>query len=183
MNDNAPAIVISSLDLQRIEELLELPPHRDSPGTASLRAELARANVLDPAEMPGDVITMNSVATLVDETSGEAREISLVYPRDADTAANKISVLAPVGSAMLGLRVGQSIDWKVPGGRSLRLRCLVPAPGTTQSARRRPVLAHRTRWHGQAGGPGRRRVRRRRSHGGLGTGPLDIPLLQTRDQG
>ena len=122
MNDNAPAIVISSLDLQRIEELLELPPHRDSPGPASLRAELARANVLDPGEMPGDVITMNSVATFVDETSGEAREFSLVYPRDADTAANKISVLAPVGSAMLGLRVGQSIDWKVPGGRSLRLR-------------------------------------------------------------
>lgn len=122
VNDNSPAIVISSLDLQRIEELLELPPHRDSPGTASLRAELARANVLDPGEMPDDVITMNSVATFVDETSGGSREFSLVYPRDADTAANKISVLAPVGSAMLGLRVGQSIDWKVPSGRSLRLR-------------------------------------------------------------
>ena len=122
MNDNTPAIVISSLDLERIESLLEQPPHRDSPGSTALRAELARANVLDPAEMPGDVITMNSVATFVDESSDESREISLVYPRDADTAINKISVFAPVGSAMLGLRVGQSIDWKVPGGRSLRLR-------------------------------------------------------------
>ena len=122
MNDNTPAIVISSLDLERIESLLEQPLHRDSPGATALRAELARANVLDPSEMPGDVITMNSVATFVDESSDESREISLVYPRDADTAASKISVFAPVGSAMLGLRVGQSIDWKVPGGRSLRLR-------------------------------------------------------------
>lgn len=122
MNDDTNAIVISSLDLERIEDLLEQPMHRDSPGTDALRAELARANVLDPAEMPADVITMNSVATLIDESSGESREISLVYPREADTATNKISVLAPVGSAMLGLRVGQSIDWKVPGGRSLRLR-------------------------------------------------------------
>ncbi len=122
MNDNTEAIVISSLDLERIEALLEQPAHRDSAGTAALRAELARANVLDPAEMPADVITMNSVATLVDESSDESREISLVYPREADTATNKISVFAPVGSAMLGLRVGQSIDWKVPGGRSLRLR-------------------------------------------------------------
>ncbi|MEP6881110.1 MAG: nucleoside diphosphate kinase regulator [Dokdonella sp.] len=122
MNDNTKAIVISSLDLERIEELLEQPIHRDSPGTAALRAELARANVLDPAEMPADVITMNSVATFVDESSDESREISLVYPREADTATNKISVFAPVGSAMLGLRVGQSIDWKVPGGRNLRLR-------------------------------------------------------------
>ncbi len=122
MNNNTPAIVISSLDLERIEELLELQAHRDSAGAASLRAELARANVLDPTEMPGDVITMNSIATFIDETSGESREISLVYPREADTAANKISVLAPVGSAMLGLRVGQTIDWQVPGGRSLRLR-------------------------------------------------------------
>lgn len=122
MNDQSPAIVISSLDLERIENLLKQPPHRDSPGAAALSAELARANVLDPADMPGDVITMNSVVTFVDESSNESREISLVYPRDADSSVNRISVLAPVGSAMLGLRVGQSIDWNVPGGRTLRLR-------------------------------------------------------------
>lgn len=121
MNSNTPAIVISSLDLQRIEALLEQPPHRDAAGSASLRAELARANVLDPAEMPGDVVTMNSTAIVEDERGGGTREISLVYPRDADSATNRVSVLAPVGSAMLGLRVGQTIDWKVPGGRALRL--------------------------------------------------------------
>ena len=122
MNSNTQAIVISSLDLQRIEELLELPAHQDSAGASSLRAELSRANILEPGEMPGDVVTMNSMATVVDETSGETRELTLVYPRDADGAANKISILAPVGSAILGLRIGQSIDWKVPGGRALRMR-------------------------------------------------------------
>lgn len=121
MNSTTQAIVISSLDLQRIEELLELPAHRGSAGTDLLRAELSRANVLEPDEMPGDVVTMNSTATVADETSGETRELSLVYPRDADGSANRISILAPVGSAMLGLRVGQSIDWKVPGGRALHL--------------------------------------------------------------
>lgn len=122
MNSNAPPIVVSSLDLERIEKLLELQQQHDSAGVKLLSAELARANVLDPKEMPDDVITMNSTATVVDEINGESRELSLVYPREADSNTNKISVFAPVGSAMLGLRVGQSIGWKVPGGRDLRLR-------------------------------------------------------------
>jgi regulator of nucleoside diphosphate kinase len=122
VDHNNATIVISSLDLERIEGLLDQPLHRDAAGFASLRSELARAHVLDPAEMPGDVVTMNSTAIVEDEASGGRREISLVYPREADGAAGKVSVLAPVGSAMLGLRIGQSIDWQVPGGRALRLR-------------------------------------------------------------
>ena len=122
MNSKPPALIISSLDLQRIEELLEVEPHRSNSGVASLRNELARANILEPAEMPGDIVTMNSTATVENESSGEIRELTLVYPREADGAANRISVFAPVGIAMLGMRVGESIDWQVPGGRSLRLR-------------------------------------------------------------
>ena len=122
MNSKPPALIISSLDLQRIEELLEVEPHRSNAGIASLRTELARANILDPAEMPADIVTMNSTATVENESTGEIRELTLVYPREADGAANRISVFAPVGIAMLGMRVGESIDWQVPGGRSLRLR-------------------------------------------------------------
>ena len=122
MNSKPPALIISSLDLQRIEELLEIEPHRSNSGVASLRNELARAKILEPAEMPGDIVTMNSTATVENESSGEIRELTLVYPREADGAANRISVFAPVGIAMLGMRVGESIDWQVPGGRSLRLR-------------------------------------------------------------
>lgn len=122
MNNPSPTLIISSLDLERIEDLLEIEPHRSSSGASALQAELARATILDPAEMPADVVTMNSTATVVDEGNGETRELTLVYPRDADAATNRISIFAPVGIAMLGLRVGESIDWQVPGGRSLRLR-------------------------------------------------------------
>lgn len=122
MNSNSPALIVSSLDLERIEDLLESEPHRGSAGATALRAELARASILEPAEMPADVVTMNSTATVIDESTGETRELTLVYPRDADAASNHISIFAPVGAAMLGLRVGDSINWQVPGGRSLKLR-------------------------------------------------------------
>ena len=75
----------------------------------------------EPRDMPSDAITMNSTARFRDESSGEERELTLVYPRDADGSPDRISILAPVGSALLGLRAGQSIEWPVPGGRSTRL--------------------------------------------------------------
>jgi regulator of nucleoside diphosphate kinase len=65
--------------------------------------------------MPSDVITMNSTARFA-LNDGSEREITLVYPRDADAGTGKVSVLAPVGSALLGLRVGDSIRWPAPGG-------------------------------------------------------------------
>ena len=74
--------------------------------------------------MPPDAITMNSTARFRDESSGEERELTLVYPRDADGSPDKVSILAPVGSALLGLRAGQTIDWPLPGGRSTRLQVL-----------------------------------------------------------
>ena len=124
MKRNTPAITVSSLDLERIEQLLEVSPHRDYAGAESLRTELSRATIVAPEEMPRDVVTMNSTAVVEDEATGESRELTLVYPRDVDGSAGKVSVFAPVGSAMLGLRVGQSIDWQVPGGRRLRLRVM-----------------------------------------------------------
>lgn len=117
-----PPITVSSLDLARLEAMLESPAHRDLPAAQALADELGRARVLAPAQMPPDVVTMNSVVTCADEASGETHALTLVYPRDADAAAGKVSVLAPVGSALLGLSVGQSIDWPGPGGRPLRLR-------------------------------------------------------------
>jgi regulator of nucleoside diphosphate kinase len=116
----SPAIVLSRLDLDRIEALLE----REAPaGHERLRAELDRAEVREPRDMPDDVITMNSTARFVDEAGGDEHEMTLVYPRDAG-APGTVSILAPVGSALLGLRVGQQIDWAGPGGRTLRLRVL-----------------------------------------------------------
>ncbi len=121
MDQTAP-IIVSSFDLQRLEQLIEQPAYHNFIGAEALLTELARANVVAPGQIPKDVVTMNSTARVEDELSGESHELTLVYPRDADGSPDKVSVLAPVGSAMLGLRVGQSIKWQVPGGRELRLR-------------------------------------------------------------
>ena len=121
--ETKPALVLSRLDVDRLEALLEQPAQA-GPAFDALRDELARAEVREPRDVPADAITMNSTARFRDEASGEEREMTLVYPRDADGSADKVSILAPVGSALLGLRAGQSIDWAVPGGRSARLRVL-----------------------------------------------------------
>lgn len=117
-----PPITLSSLDVLRLEAMLEAPGYRGSPIAAALGEEIGRANVLAPEHMPADVVTMNSTVDCIDDISGDTHPVTLVYPRDADAAAGRVSVLAPVGSALLGLSVGQQIDWQAPGGRALRLR-------------------------------------------------------------
>lgn len=117
---NSPHIVLSHLDLARLEKLIE---HSDA-DLSALEGELARAEVVDAAQIPTDVITMNSSARFLDEASGVEHQYTLVYPQDADIAAGKVSILAPVGSALLGLTPGQVIDWPGPAGRQLKLRVL-----------------------------------------------------------
>lgn len=119
--DKTP-IILSRLDVARIEALLDSPALRDAPTAARLRAEIDRADIVEPAAMPRDVVSMNSSADCVDETSGKHHSLTLVYPKDADADAGRISVLAPVGSALLGLRVGQAIDWPGQGGKLHRLK-------------------------------------------------------------
>jgi regulator of nucleoside diphosphate kinase len=121
LNTSTP-ITVSSRDVERLEQLLEQPSWSKAPGIDALRGELARANIVEPGDMPADIVTMNSTACVEDESTGATHELTLVYPRDADGSAGKVSVFAPVGSAMLGLRVGQSIEWTMPGGRHARLR-------------------------------------------------------------
>lgn len=118
-----PPLIVSRLDCDRLDTLLDTA---QSAGldTDGLRRELDRADIVEPGQMPPDVITMNSVIRFVDETSGAEREITLVYPRDADGSAERVSILAPVGSALLGLRVGARIVWPLPGGRTTQLRVL-----------------------------------------------------------
>ena len=118
-----PPLIMSRLDVERLESLLEQTAVRGL-DTRALQTELERAEVVEPRDVPGDVITMNSTARFRDETGGEERELTLVYPRDADGSPDKVSILAPVGSALLGLRVGDAIEWPVPGGRTIRLSVL-----------------------------------------------------------
>ncbi|TAN07709.1 MAG: nucleoside diphosphate kinase regulator [Rhodanobacteraceae bacterium] len=117
-----PPITLSRLDVERIERLLEAPALHDSPVARRLRAEIDRAAIVEPDAMPKNVVSMNSSVDCVDESGGRHHTLTLVYPKDADADAGRISVLAPVGSALLGLRVGQAIDWPNQGGRALRLK-------------------------------------------------------------
>ena len=87
-----------------------------------LRAELERAIVVPPETIPAQVVTMHSRVRYLDESSGERREIQVVYPEEADLAEGKVSVFAPVGAALLGLSVDQAIEWDFPGGGKRRLR-------------------------------------------------------------
>jgi regulator of nucleoside diphosphate kinase len=115
-----PAIVLSRMDVERIENLLDRLPASEAHQHAALRAELERADVREPADVPADVVTMNSTVTFSEEGTGEQVTISLVYPGAAGKPGT-VSILAPVGSALLGLARGQEIDWPMPGGRSRRL--------------------------------------------------------------
>ncbi len=117
-----PSITVSSLDLARLEKLLEAPEYADQETALRLGDELARARVVAPGELPADVVSMNSSVTCVEEISGKEHHLTLAYPGNADAATGRVSVLAPIGAALLGLSVGQSIDWAAPDGRPLRVR-------------------------------------------------------------
>ena len=126
----APSLYLTQDDLERLSQLLDAHGGR----FPRLEGELARAAVVPRAEIPRDVVTMNSRVVFENETTGERREITLVYPHEADIDAGKISVLVPVGTALLGLRVGQSIDWELPSGGKHRYR-VIDVPYQPESAR------------------------------------------------
>ena len=118
---NETPITIVQSDYQTLERLLDTSSYRALPGIGMLRDEWNRANVVASDDISPDCVTMNSTVDFVDDEADKAYQLTLVYPDQAG-APGTVSVLAPVGSALLGLRVGQSIRWQVPGGRQLQLR-------------------------------------------------------------
>lgn len=89
-----------------------------------LLAEIERARLLPAADMPQDVVTMGAEVEFLDQRSGERRSVRLVWPPEADIAAGRVSILTPVGTGLIGLAAGQSIDWPDRGGRTRTLRIL-----------------------------------------------------------
>ncbi len=126
-----PPIVVSRRAAARLDALLDSPRWQNDATAEALLGELTRAEVVDDADMPADVVGIQSRVECVDENSGEQHTLTLVLPHEADAGAGRISVLAPVGSALLGLSVGQSIDWNTPQGRVLRLRVTAVHPAAT----------------------------------------------------
>jgi len=125
-------IVITEFDLERLQELIEEmqeQPSRDNRYLDELSEELLRAEVVAPEEIPPQVITMNSRVRLQDLDSKAELEYTLVFPPEANLDQGKISVLAPVGLAMIGYRVGETISWKVPAGlKRLKVKKILYQP-------------------------------------------------------
>lgn len=119
--DIRPGIILTSQDLNRLERLLDALPADSFPGKTELQTELDRAEVVEPQEVPPDVVTMNSKVRFAFE-SGEEFCLTLVYPQDTDGSVERISILAPVGSALLGLSTGEHIAWPRPGGGMMKVR-------------------------------------------------------------
>jgi regulator of nucleoside diphosphate kinase len=118
-------ILITTQDFERLERLIATyAARRDLHALTALEEELGRAEVMDPTRIPPDVVTMNSTVRFTDEQTGEEQEVTLTYPAEADFTRRRVSVLAPLGSPLLGLRVGQAIDWPVPSGQVKRFRVL-----------------------------------------------------------
>lgn len=117
---NTRVIYITEADMRRLKPLIEsMKTSRDD--LRGLQAELLQARVVAPKEVPPDVITMNSKARLRDLEDGEEVTYTLVFPDQANIEQGRISVVAPVGTAMLGHRVGDEFEWQIPAG-SVRLR-------------------------------------------------------------
>lgn len=114
-----PAITVTRLDMQRLEQMLDNLDVYDAAAEA-LEAELARANFVGHTEIANDIVTMNSKAHFHEKTSAADYQLTLTYPEQGGVEGN-VSILAPIGMALLGLRVGQSIDWQTPKGKNLQL--------------------------------------------------------------
>ena len=133
------SIYLTQVDLDRLFDLVETYGAGAGAGPGAdrlkqLESELVRAVVVPRDKIPKDVVTMNSRVVFEDETTGEKREITLVYPKQADIGSGKVSVLVPVGTALLGVKVGQSIDWELPNGAKHRYKVVaVPYQGDDTS--------------------------------------------------
>jgi len=138
-----PNIFITELDMEKLWQLLEGARNsasKDKEYLTMLEQELDRARLVPAGRVPADVVTMNSRVRMTDLDTGKEMIYTLVFPRDADFSQGKISVLAPIGTAILGYRAGDVIEWNVPGGkRKFRVEEILHQPEAAERAAR--VLA------------------------------------------
>ncbi len=129
---NQPTLYITTKDAEKLRELIREAFRSDYRGSEYLKklsAEMEKASIVEPAQVPADVITLNSTARLVDQETLEEMVYTLVFPEDADSARGRISILAPIGTAMLGYKTGDTFEWDTPGGkRSLLVKEILYQP-------------------------------------------------------
>ncbi|HET9316949.1 MAG TPA: GreA/GreB family elongation factor [Vicinamibacteria bacterium] len=123
---------VTEVDSRRLQALIDaaLPRQgRDAGSVEALERHLLEAEITPPSDIGADVVTMNSEVLVTDLDTGEALAFRLVFPRASNVAAGNISVLAPLGMAVLGRKVGEDLAWRMPAGtRRLRVDALVSQP-------------------------------------------------------
>lgn len=117
-----PIIIINRLDAERLQRLIDNANDKDLAVAESLDTELERGEVVEPAEIPDDVVSMNSQVQFSDLKRNKQIVRTLVYPHALAETEDGLSVMAPIGAALLGLRVGDMIDWTLPDGSEAKLR-------------------------------------------------------------
>lgn len=125
-------IYITKFDMDRLRALIDEQKRKDQRGNEylnQLENELSRSILTSPTDVPPDVITMNSKVRLLDLETDEEMVYTLVFPPEADLKQGKLSVLAPIGTAILGYRNGDVINWNVPDGvRKLKVIEIIYQP-------------------------------------------------------
>lgn len=111
-----PKIIVSEIDHERLTGLATTALERIPEVAEELLAEMDRAKVVAPAKLPADVVRMGSFVTF-DSDSAQHRRVQLVYPGEADIEQGRVSVLTPIGAALIGLAAGQSIAWTARDGK------------------------------------------------------------------
>ncbi|MDX9730973.1 MAG: nucleoside diphosphate kinase regulator [Bdellovibrionales bacterium] len=117
--EDTNALILNEQDYEKISALVA---RIGSDQMAAFEEELGRATIVPEEQLPKDVVAMGTKVRFIDLDSQKESEVTLVYPQDANIEANKVSVLAPVGSALIGLRVGQKIKWPMPNGKTVTLQ-------------------------------------------------------------
>ncbi len=117
-----PPLILGSDQARRLTALADGALDRVPDIAGRLLDELERAQIVRDADLPADVVGMGSEVVFRDESASRERRVTLVYPAEADIDAGRISILTPVGTGLIGLRVGQWIDWPIGDGVVHRLR-------------------------------------------------------------
>lgn len=135
-------IIVTDRDISRLRGLLgsaSQSSFRDRGHLSQLQSELDRAVVLAADEVPAAVVTIGSMVRVVDLDSGKRSVLTLVLPHEADVAERRISVLAPIGTALLGFRAGDDVEWVMPGGtRRLHIEHVIQPNQIIAARRGRP---------------------------------------------
>jgi len=116
LRQELPPITLSAGECDRLRRLVDAAADPSQKTVAFLTREIERADVVDPSQIRRGLVMMGSEVEFRDDSTMKVRRVILVYPNEADVDAGKISVMTPIGAALIGLSAGQSIEWELPSG-------------------------------------------------------------------